>query len=194
MAKKIPRKKESDLKEDLEGLQRYVKDLTLFLPLAFCAVNPLDIILGTNQALQDLVGYKEIEIIGNQIEILFAEKKRLNDFIREVATTKKRIDRELTLLTKDNKRIPVSVSAQARRDENGNFLGYFVTVSDITEIKKFREELEKRVEEKTRALHEKIEELESFNRFVVGRELKMAELKERIHELEERLKKYEDQN
>lgn len=44
--------------------------------------------------------------------------------------------------------------------------------------------LEERVKERTKELEEKVGELERFNKLVVDRELKMAELKERIKELE----------
>jgi hypothetical protein len=53
------------------------------------------------------------------------------------------------------------------------------------ELKKLTENLDNQVREKTSKLQEKIDELESFNKLVVGRELKMMGLKEEI----ERLKK-----
>ncbi|MCX5782231.1 MAG: PAS domain S-box protein [Elusimicrobia bacterium] len=51
------------------------------------------------------------------------------------------------------------------------------TVRDITQEKKTKLELEK-----------KIEELERFNKIAVGRDLRMVELKDKIRELEKRLK------
>lgn len=53
------------------------------------------------------------------------------------------------------------------------------------ELKELTENLDNQVREKTGKLQEKIDELESFNKLVVGRELKMMSLKEEI----ERLKK-----
>ena len=138
--------------EDLEDMQRYIEELTVFLPLAFCTINPLDIILGINQAFQDLTGYKEMEIIGGSIEVLFTEKKKISNFVSKLSEEKERITKEFTLLRRDKKEIPVSVSGLARRDEENNFLGYFLTLSDVTETKKFQEELERKVAEKTREL------------------------------------------
>jgi hypothetical protein len=54
-----------------------------------------------------------------------------------------------------------------------------------------KEELETRVDERTRDLKQKIEELEKWQRLTVGRELKMTELKREINELKEKLKKTE---
>jgi PAS domain S-box-containing protein len=147
------------MKEDLEDLQRYVDELTVFLPLPFCTVNPLNLILGVNQSFQEMTGYKEMEVIGNSISSLFFEKKELGKFEKEIPLKKERVSREATLVRKDQKKIPVSISALARTDDTGNFLGYFLTVSDISESKKFQEKLEQKVKEKTNALENKTKDL-----------------------------------
>jgi CheY-like chemotaxis protein len=54
------------------------------------------------------------------------------------------------------------------------------------EILRFNEELEKKVAERTAELKDAVSRLEELNRVFVGRELKMAELKERIAELEKK--------
>jgi methyl-accepting chemotaxis protein len=54
------------------------------------------------------------------------------------------------------------------------------------EIEDYSKNLEKKVQEKTKELKLKNEELEKFNKLAVGRELKMIELKKRIKELEEK--------
>lgn len=51
------------------------------------------------------------------------------------------------------------------------------------ELKELTERQEKMIEEKTKELQVKIEELERFNKLVVGRELKMIELKEEIKKM-----------
>lgn len=174
-----------DLNQDLEDLQRYIEELIVFLPLPFCIVNPLDIILGVNQAFQELTEYGEMEIMGNSIDFLFFEKKEIEIFKQEIQKEKKRVDREMTLLTKDGKRIPVGLAASARRDEKGNFLGYFLTLSDISESKEFQEKLEQEVIQRTKELQEKVEDLKRFNKLVIGREIKMIELKKELEECRE---------
>ena len=87
---------------------------------------------------------------------------------------------------------------------NANYLeiggvGYnFGYATDITERKKIEEEkkkytqnLEKEVGKRTKELQEKLEQLEQFEKFAVGREIKMIELKKRITELERQLHRYQ---
>ena len=55
------------------------------------------------------------------------------------------------------------------------------------ELRSLAETLDEQVREKTRELQEKVEILEKFNKIAVGRELKMATLKEEIAELKKQL-------
>lgn len=54
------------------------------------------------------------------------------------------------------------------------------------QILKFNEELEQKVQERTEELRQTIAQLEETNKIFVGRELKMADLKKRIEDLEKR--------
>jgi hypothetical protein len=63
-----------------------------------------------------------------------------------------------------------------------------IKVADRTkELKEAAESLDDQVREKTRKLQEKVEELEKFNKLVVGRELKMVQLKEEVEKLQKEL-------
>jgi hypothetical protein len=59
---------------------------------------------------------------------------------------------------------------------------------DLTERKK----AEKQISVTNKELENKVDELERFSKLSVGRELKMIELKERISELEEKLRERKD--
>ena len=96
----------------------------------------------------------------------------------------------MTLILKGGKEIPVSVSSSIRKDKEGNFIGYFVGITDISELKKFQKGLEEKIKERTKELQKRINELERFHRLTVGRELKMVGLKEEIKKLKEELEKY----
>jgi PAS domain S-box-containing protein len=147
--------------EDLEGVEKYMKELSSFLPLAVCSVNPLGIVLITNSAFHNLTGFKETEIIGEKIENLFLDKKDFNNLLKLKNLKQGVILRKGTiLLTKEKEKIPVSVAISTRVDENKVFLGYFVAISDISEFEKLKQELEKKVEERTKDLESSNKEVE----------------------------------
>lgn len=178
-----------NLKEDLRDLERYIEEFSTFLPLAVCTANPLGIIININQAFQNLTGYDATAIVGELAINLFSNKKEAETLEKTVFKEKTAETKELILLTKEKKEIPVSVSASVREDETGNIIGYFLAISDISEFKKLQEGLEEKVKERTQELQEKIEELERFQRLAVGRELKMVELKAGIEKLKKELEK-----
>jgi len=177
-------------KEDLEDLEIYIEEFSTFLPIAVCTVNLVGIIININKAFEDLTGYKSIEIVGKPLITVFLEKKEVEKMADEILKKEFIRGRELTLILKGGKEIPVSVSSSIRKDKEGNFIGYFVGITDISELKKFQKGLEEKIKERTKELQKRINELERFHRLTVGRELKMVGLKEEIKKLKEELEKY----
>ncbi len=172
-----------DSRQSLVDLEKYIEDLSSFLPLAICFVNSLGFIVDINQAFKDLTGFKRLEIIGKDLEELFLEKGETQTIIKEIKKKKIIKNKELTLVAKIKKQVAVNVYFSARKDKLDELIGFFVGIVDISELKKLQEELEEKVKERTKDLQEKIEELEKFNKLAVGRELKMLELKEEIEKL-----------
>jgi PAS domain S-box-containing protein len=173
--------------DELEQLEMYIDELSRFLPLPFCTVNPSNMILNINKAFTELTGWSDLEIIGEPIDRLFKNKIEA-EMLEEKVTKENLVKGEgMTLVTKSGQEIDASVSVSLRKDVENNIIGYFFAFSDISELKKLQRELEKKVEERTRQLEEKIEEMERFNRVAVGRELKMVELKQEIENLKSQL-------
>ena len=190
MAQKKRLKSEKESKqtmEDLEDLVSYIQDFNFFLPIAVCSISPNRNIIDINRAFEELTDYKPLEIIGKSVKTLFLEEDKIDKIINESIKKKTVRSRELTLISKDKKKILVDISVSVREDKKGNSIGYFASITDITEIKKFQESLEEQVKERTKELQDKIRELEKFNRLAVGRELKMIELKKEIERLKNEL-------
>lgn len=93
---------------------------------------------------------------------------------------------EASFVTKDNKKIPYEIFGSLLKDPDGNYIDICGVGRDITDRKKFEDELRKREEE----LKNRVKELEDFYNMSVGRELKMKELKEEIESLKDELTKY----
>lgn len=163
-------------------LEEYVKELWTFLPLPVCYVNPVHKILNINTALLDLSGYAYDEGIGMAAKKLFTGAGA-EQFFKDVLEKESADRSELELVRKDGRRVPVHAYSR-RRAEDGKPIGYFLGIVDISSEKRFRENLEEMVREKTMELNEKVEELERFRRLSVGRELKMIELKREIEDLQ----------
>ncbi len=175
-------------KEDIDDLEKYIEELTTFLPLAVCSLNPLGMIVDANLAFAKLTGFNQIEFISKPLSFFFLEKKEIEMIIEEINQKEIIKGKEFTLLTKNKKEIPVSLSFGSRKDRDGTFIGSFVGIFDISELKKLQLNLEEKVKERTKKLQEKIEEMEKLQRLTIGRELKMIELKQEIEKLKEELK------
>ncbi len=173
-----------EISGELEDLRRYIEDFTSFLPLPFCMVNPLDYILDSNQAFQDITGYDKMELIGSGITSIFKNKGKAESFASKVPNKNFPVEEEMILETKEGKEVPVKVSAHARRDGEGNYVGYFLTLSDITESKRFEEELERKIKERTEELERAKKQLEESEAVL---EIKIAARTRELEELNERL-------
>lgn len=174
------------LSDNLEVLEAYAKDLWQFFPLPICHVNPFQVILDANLALEEFLGYKVFELTGEKVDILFVDKRQVQKIYQDIFKKKEILYQEGEVITKTGERKTVSIAARGREDKKGNIIGYYLAFSDISEFKKLQTELEEKVEERTEELQKRIEELEKFRKAAVGRELKMVELKQEMRRLEKK--------
>ncbi len=147
---KISLKEFQKLKNDLKNLQLYIENFLSFLPLAICILGPTGVITNINKAFESLSGYKNTEIIGNFLENIFLEKTEIREFLREIE--RGRATEKFSLISKSQKKIRVNVSAAQRKDRNGNFIGYFLSITDISELEELQKGLEEKVRERTKEL------------------------------------------
>ncbi|MDA3814410.1 MAG: PAS domain-containing protein, partial [Candidatus Cloacimonetes bacterium] len=130
---------------------------------------------------KDVFGYSVEELLSGKIP--YAEiipKEDIDRVSNEVATYSKSGDENFEhkpyrIIRKDRKTIWIADYTTILRDEAGKITHYLGYIVDITERKRAEEKLKKR-----------LNELETFNRVTVGRELKMIELKKEINELLEK--------
>ena len=131
-------KKIFELVEDLSFLEDHFRDLISFLPISFCFVSPVGIILETNPAFEKLTGYKTEEIISKSIEEIF-DKKEIKELVKETLSKGFVEAKEISFFSKDGEKIPVSCSSVLRKEKeeggDGLSIGYFLSIFDLRNIK-----------------------------------------------------------
>lgn len=132
------------LADDLASLENYIYDLLQFASIPVCFVSPMGVLLEVNPAFEEMSKFESDEIIGEPIERLF-KKEDIKKLVNE--TFKKGFvkEREMILLPKQGKEIVAQVFTKVRKDEKGERVGYFLTLFDLTKIKKKEEELKEEI-------------------------------------------------
>ncbi|MFH1248562.1 MAG: HAMP domain-containing protein [archaeon] len=142
----------------------------------------------SNQRLMEYASYIAIFILGGILVCFISISILLNNVIlRNIYELKK----TAIEIGKGNLNKRIKIESQ---DEIGELASVFNSMTlDLEKsqehLKQYNKELEKKVEERTMNLDQKIQELEKFSKMAVGRELRMIELKRKIKELEEKLQK-----
>ena len=167
------RKKEEEEKNKIE---EYSKTIIENMGDGLFIVDLKGVLIELNSSLLSMLGYEdEKEFLKKNktaLDLLIPEEKKRA--IQGIADTfKKGFDHVIYhAIKKDGSQIIVDLLARATKDNKGNLIS-IVTVRDITEKKKAEAELQ-----------EKFVELEKMNKLMIGRELKMVELKNKIKNLE----------
>lgn len=139
---------------DLNDVSTYLDDFLSFLPIAVCDVSPSGMIVNLNKTLENLTGFTSTNLIGEHITRIFVEKSEIKDTFKSLETRGIIENKEFYLLSRQGVKIPVSASFSIRKDNKGNINGYFIGITDITILKGFQEEMEKKIIERTKDLEE----------------------------------------
>jgi PAS domain S-box-containing protein len=135
-----------ELSADLNDLERYVQDLTSFLPVPLVTLNPALKIIDINNSLLLVTGYAQHEIIGATIDILFRNSQDVQNVIKKTYDAGFIKTYETIILNKGKKEIPVSVFSVLRTDNDGNCIGYFIAFMDISNLKQIEQHLHEKLD------------------------------------------------
>jgi PAS domain S-box-containing protein len=96
-----------------------------------------------NKAAEEITGFLSDEAIGRYCyEIFRADICQSRCVLKEVLKTEKEIiDFPVTILNKDGKKIPISISAAVLRDDKGEVIGGVETFRDLSVIEELKKEL-----------------------------------------------------
>jgi PAS domain S-box-containing protein len=114
-------------------------------------------IVTVNTATLELLGYEESELVDQPVGMILAQEE-IAGFERMCLEQLQKVgsvhDAEITAVTKDGKRIPVSLSASVVRDEEGAERGVIYVGRDLTERKQAEEQTKASLREKEVLLRE----------------------------------------
>lgn len=118
---------------------------------ALLLISPGGKILTANQAALSSLGYKENELVGKSAEILFSKEEKRNalpqnTLFEQMMKTESMREIETTFVTKDTKKLSISLSTSALQSRDNMPHGIVCIARDITERKRAEEE-KQRIEE-----------------------------------------------
>jgi len=134
-------------------------------------------IVDVNKATEEVTGFNRKKIIGSEFSSYFVENEKAKEVYKETLLKGFVRDYSLTIIHQSGKLTHILYNASVYKNEECKIEGVLVVARDIT-----------RVKDVERILNKKIEEMAKINDLMVGRELRIIELKEKIKELEGKLK------
>jgi PAS domain S-box-containing protein len=181
-----------EINPDKANLERisFLAGIVNHTPESVIATDQEGRIIYVNPGTEKMFGYTKEELLDKELEILATElyKDRIQNEIFKVAACGRIWNGELLNRRKDGKLFYVSTSVSKMVDREGNFIALVWFQRDITQTKRYQEEMIKIEQEKAETLRILHENETAINRSLnkAKRELqeKNIELEKRTHELE----------
>ncbi|MEW6558547.1 MAG: PAS domain S-box protein, partial [Elusimicrobiota bacterium] len=121
----------------------YVDNIIKSMIDTLIVTDPNGNIRTVNKATEELLGYKEDELIGKPVRILFAEEETLSKGTKWEKLLNEGSVRnyEMTYRTKNGENIPVTFSGSVMKDKDGNLVGIVGIARDMREIKQLQSQV-----------------------------------------------------
>jgi PAS domain S-box-containing protein len=146
---------------------------------ALVAISPEGLITDANEATVKATGIPREELIGTTFSDCFTEPEKAERIYQMVFEQGMAVDYPLTMRHRDGTLTEVLYNASVYRDAFGKVLGVFAAARDVTN----QMQAQRKIAQQQATALDRLAELEQFQRLVVGRELKMIELKKEIEHL-----------
>lgn len=122
--------------EELERTSAHQKILMDSMMDTVLTTDKKGVIKDVNLAAERTSGYTHEELIGKPFRRFFTQPERAQAGIKKALAKKEVSNYNLTMVTKDGRKVPMSYNAVILRDQKGKVTGVLGNAHDITELKK----------------------------------------------------------
>src|SRR6202051_4582211 len=150
-ARKQVEAEQKQLDQRLRDQQFYTRSLIESNIDALITTDPSGIITDVNEEMEALTGCTRDELIGAPFKNYFTDRARAEAGIKLVLREKRVTNYELTARARDGKTTVVSYNATTFYDRDRHLQGVFAAARDVTELKRFAQELQEQNVELKRA-------------------------------------------
>src|ERR1700719_3028442 len=141
-ARKLVEEQQKKSDQRLRDQQFYTRSLIESNIDAIMTTDPSGIITDVNKQMEALTGCTRDELIGAPFKGYFTDPERAEAAIKRVLSEKSVTDYELTARARDGKQTVVSYNATTFYDRNRTLQGVFAAARDVTERKRFEQEIQ----------------------------------------------------
>ncbi|MCP4653427.1 MAG: PAS domain S-box protein [Candidatus Omnitrophica bacterium] len=141
-----------------------------------------------NPAAENLLGFKEEELKGNTIGLLFPEQDNEENFLEKIMKGEQIKNSDFPIKTKEGKLICVDFLTSILREEKNDTAGTICIVRDIAQRKKAEEAIQKAKQQLEKRVEERTYELSFANKQLMRQIVEREEVEKELRASQERLK------
>ncbi|KER10529.1 MAG: hypothetical protein HY22_04845 [[Candidatus Thermochlorobacteriaceae] bacterium GBChlB] len=128
-------------RKKLEKQKRFITSLIENSPDAITLLDAKRRVALWNQAATELLGYRQVQIVGKSLDKITAQEGDLRSVLREAEKKGKLFGAELSLKTQDDRPLPVSVSVSTIDVSSEKEPRFVVVMRDASELRQMRDQV-----------------------------------------------------
>jgi len=141
-----------NLKQDLDGITLYLNDFLAFLPSPICELTPRGMISNVNKSFEKFSGFEIGDLLGQNLSKLFFNSTKIENILKRAEDEQIVRNEKALFINKEKKRITVLVTCGIRKNTEEELTGFFVSMTDISEMEEIQGNIEQTIKQRTEEL------------------------------------------